>query len=626
MAPISATSATATKVGAGNNSSMDGFELLTTRIDGIETRTFAGMPRSLGDVYRSLGAYDDRVLIVSEQGRLTYGETLRKAAALASFLTSRGLAREGDRIAIAMHNCPQWTIAFIAITALGASAVLINNRSTSHEIAAALADTEPTAIIADAPCARRINRVGCKPAMALIVTHDTAACPAADAISFDEAIADWERATLDPVARAPEDEAVVMFTSGTTGTAKGVLLSHRGVLTGLMNIQYSMNIIGARARSERGASPLPAPQPAALLAVPLFHTSGCYSIFLSNLIRGGRIVMLRKWHPQRAIELIAQERIAAFSGPPSMLWDLVHARREGLDLDSLLSIGVAGQELRPALLRAIATAFPHAIIGRGYGMTEANGSVCLIAGDELLCRPTSSGRVIATADIKLVDEAGEEVRPGSAGEICLRGAMLMQGYCKRPEDTTTALRDGWLYTGDIGRLDEDGHLHIIDRKKDIIISGGDKISCSEVERAALEHPAVADAAAFGVADRRLGEVVAIAIMLKPDCLVDSFALKNHVAVQLAIYKVPRLIMYCSTLPRTTLGKINRQELRNRFMALHPRYRSHDNEPGAAPTPDGGTTVPQDELCDGNERMVPPEQPAGAEQFEQIAADPSTAGT
>jgi long-chain acyl-CoA synthetase len=346
------------------------------------------------------------------------------------------------------------------------------------------------------------------------------------------------------------------------------------VLAGVMNIQYSMRIIGERIRAEqqvpeRGATEYP---PAALLAVPLFHTSGCYSIFLSNLLRGGKIVMLRKWHAERALNLIEQERVTAFSGPPSMLWDLVRARSHGRDLRSLTSIGVAGQELRPQLLREIVAAFPQAVIGRGYGMTEANGSVCLIAGDELLRHPTSSGRVIATADIKLVDEAGSETPPGSVGEICIRGAMVMLGYCRRPQETAAALRDGWLHTGDLGRLDRDGYLHIIDRKKNIIISGGDKISCSEIERVAVEHPAVIDAAVFGVADDRLGEIPAIAVVLKPDCLIDSFALKSHIAAQLAIYKVPRLVMYCNALPCNSLGKVNRNELRRQFTVLHPRYR------------------------------------------------------
>lgn len=569
------------------------YELETAVIAGVETRLFRHAPQTLTDAYRALVDYDARVFTVFEGGSVSYRETLHKAAALAQFVRDRQLARAGTRVAIAMHNCPEWTIAFIAITSIGATAVLVNNRSTVAELASALAETAVELVIADQPCAQRIAKTGL--ALPRIVKENEPRPSPSAAFAFADAVAGWEAAVFDPAPVHPEAEALVMFTSGTTGASKGVLLSHRSVLAGVMNIQYSMRVIGERIKAERRLPTLgQQPPPAALLAVPLFHTSGCYSIFLSNLLRGGKIVMLRKWHAERALGLIEQERVSAFSGPPSMLWDLVRARRDGRDLRSLTSIGVAGQELRPQLLHEIVAAFPQAVLGRGYGMTEANGSVCLIAGDELLRHPSSSGRVIATVDIKLIDEHGGDVAAGGIGEICLRGAAVMLGYCNRPKDTAAVLRDGWLHTGDLGRLDADGYLHIIDRKKNIIISGGDKISCSEVERVALEHPAVIDAAVFGVADDRLGEIPGIAVVLKPDCLVDSFALKSHIASQLAIYKVPRLIMYCNRLPCNTLGKVNRHELRRQFMALHPRYRIDADEttsmPPAYPTQRNPTAV------------------------------------
>jgi acyl-CoA synthetase (AMP-forming)/AMP-acid ligase II len=289
-------------------------------------------------------------------------------------------------------------------------------------------------------------------------------------------------------------------------------------------------------------------QPSALLAVPLFHSSGCYSIFLSNLLRGGKIVILQKWHAAQALELIERERITAFSGAPTMMWDLLRLDRSGRDLSCLLSIGVGGQALQPHLLREIVAAFPNAILGGGYGMTESNGSVCLIAGEELLLRPTSSGRVLAAADIKLVDDDDAEVEAGAVGEICLRGAMLMRGYCRRPDETATALRGGWLHTGDLGRLDADGYLHVIDRKKDIVIS-------------------VVEAAAFGVSDARLGEILVLAVVTNRT--VDAQVLKDHVAERLAIYKVPRALLHSAELPRNALGKVNRNELRRLYNAQHP---------------------------------------------------------
>jgi acyl-CoA synthetase (AMP-forming)/AMP-acid ligase II len=366
----------------------------------------------------------------------------------------------------------------------------------------------------------------------------------------------------------PDDEAIIMFTSGTTGGSKAVLLTQRAVMTGIMNIQYSMAVIGARIQALQVAADdsFAARQSSSLLAVPLFHSSGCFSVFLSNLLRGGKVVILPKWNAERALALIEEEQIMAFSGAPTMLWDLLRQDRSGRDLNCLLSLGVGGQALQPHLLREIVAAFPRAMLGGGYGMTESSGSVCLIAGEDLIQRPTSSGHVLAAADLRLVDEQGVEVDAGAVGEICLRGAMVMRGYCKRPNDTAAVLRDGWLHTGDLGRLDAEGYLYVIDRKKDIVISGGENISCTEVEGAAMEHPALLEAAAFGVVDERLGEMLVMAIVPKADHAIDDRVLKEHVAQRLAIYKVPRAVMVCAVLPRNALGKVNRNELRERFLA------------------------------------------------------------
>jgi acyl-CoA synthetase (AMP-forming)/AMP-acid ligase II len=544
------------------------YEMQAIEIRGAPTRVFRNGPQTLADVYRTATGYDQRVLCVHDGRALTYGEMLRKAAALAHFLAGHGGVTKGMRIAIAMANRPEWMIAFIAATAAGATAVLINSRGTAAEIIAALDAADVDIVIADAQRARALT--GCDRIRLLIVADDAqrTARETTIHVPFARAIEGWETAELNPVPLHADDEALVMFTSGTTGGSKGVLVDQRGLMTGLMNIQYSMAVIGARIAARYQPQKLAVAteqQPSTLLAMPLFHSSGCYAIFLSNLLRGGKIVILQKWHAMQALELIEQEQIMMFSGSPTMLWDLLRLDRGARKLSSLLSIGVGGQALQPQLLQEIVAAFPRAILGGGYGMTEANGSVCLIAGEELLQRPTSSGRIIATADIKIVDEDGAEVACGEVGEICLRGAMLMRGYCKRPDDTAAVLRNGWLQTGDLGRLDAEGYLYVIDRKKDIVISGGENISCTEVEGVAIENPAVAEAAAFGMEDERLGEILVLAIAPVAGLTIDAQALKNHVAERLAIYKVPRAIMYCEQLPRNALGKVNRNELRRRYL-------------------------------------------------------------
>lgn len=540
------------------------FEMTHTVIDGSSALVFKNGPRELGDIYRTAASYGSRVFCVYEDTVLTYSDLLRKAAALAGFFNERGVAQPGARIAIAMNNRPEWMIAFIAATAAGATVVLINSRGTAPEIDAALEASDACAVVADTQRARLLT--GLEGTRLVITTDDEQAGPSSH-VPFALAIENWESADLQPVPRQPDDAALVMFTSGTTGGSKGVLLDQRGVTTGLMNIQYSMAVIGQRIAARRSVekhAPTTDVQPSALLAVPLFHSSGCYSIFLSNLMRGGKVVILPKWNAAQALELIERERISAFSGSPTMLWDLLRLDRTERDLSSLLSIGVGGQALQPQLLREIVTAFPDAVLGGGYGMTEANGSVCLIAGEDLLLRPTSSGRIIATAILKVVDDNGVKASAGEAGEICLRGAMIMRGYCKRPEDTAAVLRDGWLHTGDMGRLDEEGYLYVVDRKKDIVISGGENISCTEVEGVVTEHAAVAEAAVFGIADERLGEVLVLAVVPATSEPIAAQLLKDHVADRLAIYKVPRAVMVCDELPRNALGKVNRNELRRLY--------------------------------------------------------------
>lgn len=548
------------------------FELSTREIEGAPLRVYRNAPQTLGDVYRAADQFAERIFTVHDGVYMSYAEALRKSAALGHCITrelaKKNLSPQGARIAIAMHNRPEWMLAFIAVTAIGASAVLINSRGTAAEIQAALAESNVVLVIADAQRARLVAEG--EIAYPIITTeHNDIALPAG-ARTFDEAIEHWEGATLEPVAIDPEAEAVVMFTSGTTGGAKGAMLTHRSVLTGLMNIQYAMAVVGARLAALYGAEAMAAAarrQPSSMLCVPLFHSSGCYAIFLSNFLRGGKMVILPKWNATQAIELIEREQVQAFSGSPTMLWDLLRTEREGRDLGSLVSVGIGGQALQPQLMREIISAFPRAILGAGYGMTEANGSVCMIAGQDLLENPTSSGRIIPSAEVRIVDDNGNDVAMDEIGEVWIRGAMVMRGYCNRPQATDEVLRDGWLRTGDMARLDSAGFLHVIDRKKDIVISGGENISCTEVEGVVEQHPAVAEAAAFGVADDRLGERLVIAVVARAGQELDAEALKQHVAQHLAIYKVPREVFHRDALQRNALGKVNRNELRRLFLAL-----------------------------------------------------------
>ena len=266
--------------------------------------------------------------------------------------------------------------------------------------------------------------------------------------------------------------------------------------------------------------------------------------------------MTGKWRLDDVLDLLEQEKLASFSGSPAMLWDLLKAPREGRDLSSLRALSVGGQGITPKLLSELTAAFPGVMISNGYGQTET-GAVNGIAGADLLARPTSSGRPIPIVDVRIVDDAGAEVAPGEVGEICVAGATVMIGYCNRPEDTAKTKHDGWIATGDLGRIDEGGYLHVVDRKKNIVISGGENIGCAEVEAVALTHPAVDQAIAFGVPDDRLGEVLLLAVVRHDGQDVDEAAIKAHFDGKVARYKVPRGVVFLDDLPLNALDKVDR---------------------------------------------------------------------
>jgi acyl-CoA synthetase (AMP-forming)/AMP-acid ligase II len=284
------------------------------------------------------------------------------------------------------------------------------------------------------------------------------------------------------------------------------------------------------------------------------------------MLSGGKIVILPKWNAEHALDLIERERIAGFAGSPTMWWDMLQIDRTQRDTNSIFSVGVGGQALHKKLLEEVAAAFPQAMVGVGYGMTETNGTISQLVGPALLERPSASGRILPTAEVKIMCDDHTPAAVNEVGEVWVRGAMVMQGYCKNSKATADALRtDGWLQTGDMARIDSDGYLHIVDRKKHIVISGGENISCTEVEAAALEFNGVSHAAAMGLPDERLGEKLVLAMVADPS--VNDEALKQHIAAKLAIYKVPRQIIRFDALPYNALGKVNRALLLQQVNAL-----------------------------------------------------------
>lgn len=516
--------------------------------DGL--RQFVNAPPDLNMLIEAARAHGEKIFIVEDERRLSYNRVFALRDALAAELR---IAR-GDRVAICMRNRAEWMIAFLAVIRAGGVAALLNSRGSPAELVAMLDEVTPALVLADGERAALIREGGF--AGRLIEADDFPG----------------EGALPPPIASAVAgDPAVILFTSGTTGQVKGAVLSHRNLITGLLLMQLSgVMILHAMAKaSGRSLGEIVAglPQQATLQVYPLFHISGLGAAFLSPLFAGSKIVVMRRWDAREAMQLIARENITMFTGVPTMLWDVLNqADSADSDLSSLTNIASGGQALPVNLLDAIRAVCPQAAMGTGYGMTECSGSVAQAVGADFVRKPAAAGRVLTLVDMRIEAPDGRALPVGEAGEIVVRGPMVMQGYWNRPDETAAVLSaDGWLRTGDIGYLDDEGYVFIVDRKKDMVISGGENIYCAEVERAMGEIAGIAECAAFGIPDERLGELlVAVAVARG----LTEEAICREVGEKLARYKAPgRVALIAEPLPRNAVGKIDKIALRARWNEL-----------------------------------------------------------
>lgn len=525
--------------------------------DGL--RQFMAAPPDLNMMIESARRFGDATFIVEPRSdgserRLTFAEIFSWRDQLAAILD----ITPGARVAICMRNRTEWLVAFLAVMKAGGVAALLNSRGSPAELVAMIEDVSPALVLADSRRAGLIRDGGYTGRLLdLTQSAGTDSAPAANLP---------ERA-----AAKADDPCVILFTSGTTGRVKGAVLSHRNLITGLMSVQLSgMMVLHNTAR--KLDMPVEAllkvmPQQAALLVYPLFHISGLASAFLSPLLAGSKVVIMRRWNAAAAIALVEREKITQFSGVPTMLWDIVHnAAATSTDLTSLRNIGCGGQALPINLLGAIQQACPQAVMGTGYGMTECAGAVAMGLGEDFLRKPSSAGRVLPLVEMRVEGPDGAVLGAGEVGELVVRGAQVMQGYWGKPEETAAVLSgDGWLRTGDIGMIDDEGYVFIIDRAKDMVISGGENIYCAEVERVLGELPQVTECAAFGIADARLGELLVAVVRAQGLSEQDII---DEVGNRLARYKAPGRVAFAdSQLPRNAVGKVDKRQLRDQWPDL-----------------------------------------------------------
>jgi acyl-CoA synthetase (AMP-forming)/AMP-acid ligase II len=359
----------------------------------------------------------------------------------------------------------------------------------------------------------------------------------------------------------PEDPALILYTSGTTGHPKGVLSTQRNVISAIgtwLVLVSAINVLQGAAEQE------PDNQIGILLAIPLFHVTGLHSMLLLSLVIGRKIVMMHKWDVDQALELIEAERITHFNGVPTMSMELMnHPRLSDFDLSSLVDVSSGGAARPAEQVAMLVERFPGATASQGYGLTETNAVGCVIGQDDYLLRPGSVGRPTAPlVELKIVNQDGSELPAGGVGEIWIRSPAVPMGYLNRPEATSATFTDGWCHTGDVGYIDADGFVYIVDRLKDIIIRGGENISCLEVEEALYSHPEIEEAAVFGLPDERLGEIVGAVVKTSEGVELDIDLVQKFLRERLAAFKIP-VHLWCQggQLPRIASGKIDKKKLR-----------------------------------------------------------------
>jgi acyl-CoA synthetase (AMP-forming)/AMP-acid ligase II len=440
------------------------FEIDDIEVRGTPVRAWKHAPASLREVFeRSRGHPADRAFIVLGDVRVSYGDHFRRVASLARRLTvDFGVAR-GDRVVIAMRNYPEWAIAFFATTAIGAVAVPLNAWWTGAELAFAVSDSGARIVVADGErLARLAPELTGLDLDAVLGVHlddrpvDTVlpeSIVAMEAPDGDDALPD--------VALAPEDVATIFYTSGTTGRPKGVVGTHRNICTNLLNLMYVGARAGLRAPTPAGG-PATAQPAVVLVPVPLFHATGCHSVLVAQLFFGGTLVLMRRWDPAVAVELVERERVTTLTGVPAMTWELLGVPDlDSHDLSSLRSMGGGGAAAPPEIVRRAERLLPGRGVSNGYGLTETSSLVTSNSGADYAKRPRSVGVPVPVCEVRIVDPSGDDVPEGADGEVWIRGPNVVPGYWQRPEETAATFTDGWLHTGDIGRFDDEGFLFIV---------------------------------------------------------------------------------------------------------------------------------------------------------------------
>jgi len=526
--------------------------------DGPNSIVYHTLPDMFRDVFSRNSNKD---CLVYEGERWTYGEVWERASALARTLAEDYGIGRGDCVAIAGRNSPDWVVAFLAATGfLSATALPVNSWWIGEELKYGLEDSGAKVLLADDFIIERAPFLETMKMPTILMRGASEKLPA-NTSSFEDLLTRGRSLpALKPRPVGKDDTAVLMYTSGTTSNPKGVASSHRGILTAING--YRVLQAAAVRKSPN--------QPVFLLGTPLFHGTGTHSGLLCALTGGAKFCTMRKWDAERALQIIQDEKVETLVGVPTMTYDIAnHENFDKYDTSSLQVVGGGGSAFAPPMIKRVNDKIKTAKAGTGYGLTETNVICCRMPGNIFPLRPTAAGIPQFHLQVCILDVNDKKVGPGEVGEICFHGAVIMKEYHGKPDKTNEVFHideEGllWFRTGDLGMTDKDGLLYVVDRAKDLIIRGGENISCSEVETAVFEHPNVLEVAAIGMPHEHLGEVVAVAVVARPGVPPPSAQeIKEVASKHLAAFKVPSEIYFWPDgLPRGATGKIQKREIRD----------------------------------------------------------------
>jgi len=526
---------------------------------GRELPFITNAPTNLADYVAYFSAmHGDATFLVEGDERLSFKQVYAAARQVAAGLIEGHGVQRGDRVAIAMRNANAWCVTYVGILLAGGCATLLNGWWQGAELAAGIDDAEAKLVIADVQRAARLAEPDVSHG-AKVVTLDITK-------PIDEAIAPiaagGSAETVLPTLTG-QDLATILFTSGSTGQSKGAYSRHEAVVQAIFNYVTQTASIVHLLTEDGQMSEI---QPATLICTPLFHVTAEIPVFLQSFALGRKLVLMPKWNADEAMRLIQDEKCNYFVGVPLMSYEiLVSPNRKNYDLSTCKSYAGGGAPRPPEHVRRLASEMGEAKPLLGYGLTETNAVGCGIINENYVAKPLSTGPASKPlVDLAILDDNGNDLPQGSVGEVCMRSVCNFEGYWNRPDATKAAFFDnGYFRSGDLGYLDADGYLFIVDRKKDIIIRGGENISCQEVEAAIYEHAEVNECAVFGLPDERLGECVGAVVWMKPGSEVTADELTSFLSARLAPYKVPcRIWMSNEALPKLGSEKIDKVSLRN----------------------------------------------------------------